>query len=66
MRKSPDKDLLRSSTLYEMLESVRDEGKQRILNGLDFPMGHLSLPPPPQFRQVPFEKSATMTKKISF
>ena len=66
MCRSLDKDLLRTGTLYEMLESVRDEGKQRILNGLDFPMGHLSLPPPPQFRQVPFKKSAIMTKKNLF
>jgi hypothetical protein len=66
MRKSLDKDLLRAGTLYEMLESVRDERKQRILNGLDFPMGHLSLPPPPRFRQVHFEMSDKMTKKILF
>ena len=52
MRKNPDINLLRTGTLNDLLESTRDEGKRRILNGLDFPMGHLSLPPPPRFRHV--------------
>jgi hypothetical protein len=42
-------DLLRMGTLLELLESVRDVKKRRILNGLDFPMGHLTLPAPPQY-----------------
>jgi hypothetical protein len=52
MRAEKGEDLLCTGTLQELLESTRDEGKKRFLNGLDFPMGHLSLPPPPRFRYV--------------
>ena len=54
MRKHSDANLLRTGTLHDLLESTRDATKRRILNGLDFPMGSLSLPPPPQFRHVSF------------
>jgi hypothetical protein len=50
MRKDVSGDLLRNATLYELLDATRNEGQRRILNGLNFPMGHLSLPPPPRFK----------------
>ena len=55
LRKGTGGDLLRTGTLYEMLEATRDNQHRRVLNGLDFKMGQLSsLIPPPRFRQVSF------------
>lgn len=44
-------DLLRVSTLGELLKAASGS-ERRILNGLDFPLTHLSRPPPPRFRSV--------------
>jgi hypothetical protein len=43
-------NLLGSGSLEDLLEATTDESKRRIINGLDFPMGHMSLIPPTQFR----------------
>ena len=52
MRRTLHAHLLCTGMLNDLLEVTRDEGKQRILNSLDFPMGHISPLPLPQFRQV--------------
>jgi hypothetical protein len=43
MQGNDNGDLLCTATLYDMLESMKDEKKRHILNGLDFLMGDLSL-----------------------
>jgi hypothetical protein len=42
-------NMLVKGTLEDLLEAGTDPLKRRILNGLDFPLGHRSCPPPPQF-----------------
>jgi hypothetical protein len=43
-------DLLRRGSLFDIYEAGTNKAKSRILNGLDFPMGHASTPPPPSYR----------------
>jgi hypothetical protein len=43
--------VLRRGSLHTLLEASTDDPlHMRVLNGLDFHLGHLSLTPPPQIR----------------
>jgi hypothetical protein len=43
--------ILRRATLQTLLDASTDDPmSSRVLNGLDFHLGHLSLPPHPQIR----------------
>lgn len=43
-------DLIRLASLYDLHEAGTDPEKHRVLNGLDFPMGHSTAPAPPHYR----------------
>jgi hypothetical protein len=52
--------LLRTGTLESLLHAAVDQNPlaRRILNGLDFQLGHLSLPPLPQIRSLASSETA--------